>query len=193
MKFKPQDELVVLVSSIISKQAESGQSSLHSAAGVTADEDSSPSHNLAAAPQSGVSRVVKHPNRSCNYCKKIGHYERQCLRKKHHAQTQQQSKPRVEGTFPSVRPKTFFSPTWERIAKTVPQQQSSDYTFASRSQGAHAAPGRQLLFCALHDQCNHDTEHCNSLKAMREGRQVRRADETYPSREVARRHKRFPS
>ena len=112
MKFQSQDELVDLVSSIVSKLGESGQSGIRSVAGVTADENSSLSHSVAAASQSlGVSKVVKHRNHSCNYCKKLGHLERQCLKKKHHAQRSQQSKPRVVGKFPSVRPKTFSSPT----------------------------------------------------------------------------------
>ena len=93
-------------------------------------------------------------------------------------------RPRVEGKFPFVRPKTFSSPTWERIAKSVPGQQPPESAFTSSLVRAPAAPEKQLLYCALHDQCY-------SLKAMREGQQTRRADETL-SGEAVPQYKIFP-
>ena len=166
LTIKPGDDLMEFVTKIETRMKERRDGAT-AVAVASIPLSSDPGTGYAAA-------AAKKPVVTCDYCHKVGHSNKKCLKKRKDDRNSTSTKddwthkPASGGTTPSARPKN--PPRFSNVPE---------------------ASGRVNLqrgyYCALHGhQATHDTDHCFSLRRMREDEERKRHAGTKTSGEAAR-------
>ena len=165
LTFKPTDKISQLFTQIEAKVTEKGGARGPAVASILPPTDPTPSYAAA---------VVKKPAMTCDYCHKVGHNSKRCLKRRKDegkntsARDDWTPKPASGETAPSVRPKTTYKSSHMPEASGKANQQRNYY-------------------CALHgQQGSHGTDRCYSLRRMREDEERKRFSGVKSSGEAAR-------
>lgn len=167
MNFQPTDQITEFLSKLDvkmrQKEKETGATAV-AAASIPSHNDPDPSY---------VAEVSKKQTVTCDYCHKVGHMAKRCLKRRKDLNITSTkgdwtTKPASGATTPSVRPKTT-----QRMA-SVPE--TSGKTSQTRS-----------FYCAIHgQQTTHSTDRCYNVQRLREEHERKRGSGGRSSGEAAR-------
>ncbi len=165
LDFKPSGELVDLIPKIETKLRRQGGTGNAVAASIPTSDVLGPSY---------AATVAKKQTVTCDYCHKVGHPAKKCLKRKkeqrYNTSTKDDwtSQTTSRGAGPSVRPKTTPKPT--NVAD------ASDRASSLRS-----------YYCWLHGHhATHSTDRCYGLQKLREEHERKRFPGGKPSGEASR-------
>lgn len=165
LELKPTDDIGHFITKMETNMRQGKRESTVAVASTPSSTDPIPSYAAAVAKKQMVTR---------DYCHKVGHTSKKCLKRKKEQRTNTSTKddwtnkPSSGGVTPSVRPTT-----------TPKMSNVPDASGKSNSMHSH--------YCALHGHQNtHTTDRCYSLQKMRKEHESKRFSGGKPSGEAAR-------
>ena len=165
LEYKPDDMITTVFSKVQNKLMEKEGATAVAVASIPSSDDPSPSYAAAVAKKQKV---------ACDYCHKVGHTSKRCLKRKkdqsNHTSMKDDwtTKPASWGATPSVRP------------KTTPRMSS-----VPEAAGKTGQP--RSYHCIVHGpQSTHSTDRCYQLQKLRDAVEQKRHSGGRPSGEASR-------